>query len=90
VRAPTFLSGILSDSGPGYSLTKAAGHAGAVCVNTYSGGTVVNAGTLDVNNATALGAAGAGLTLGGGTFEASGTFTNNNRTITLTANRPSA
>ena len=52
--------------------------------NTYSGGTLINSGTLAVSNDAALGASGGGLTLtNGSSFEASGTFTLNNRPVAL-------
>jgi autotransporter-associated beta strand protein len=70
-----------------YGLTKVGG--GALTLtgnNTYSGsaGTSLNAGTLNINSATAIGAAAAGLTIANGT-------TINNSTggsITLTNNNP--
>ena len=52
--------------------------------NTYGGGTVINAGTLQVANDGNLGAASGGLTLAGGTLAATGTFTST-RPVTLTS-----
>ncbi len=40
--------------------------------NTYSGGTVLSAGTLDITNAASLGASGGRLTIGPATLEVSG------------------
>ena len=37
--------------------------------NSYTGGTTLNSGTLNVNNATALGAASGGLAINGGTLD---------------------
>lgn len=59
--------------------------------NTYSGGTTISNGVLSVtadnNLGTAPGSATLNLTLSGGTFNASNTFTlNSKRLITLTAN----
>src|ERR1051326_2930715 len=53
------LNGVIGDGGNGYSLTKA-GSGGILVLakaNTYSGGTILNGGTLYINNATGLGAA---------------------------------
>ncbi|MBR1216634.1 autotransporter domain-containing protein [Bradyrhizobium sp. U87765 SZCCT0131] len=50
--------------------------------NTYSGGTTVNAGTLAVAGNASLGAAGGGLTFGGGTLQALSSF-NTNRQVLL-------
>ena len=41
--------------------------------NTYSGGTIVSAGTLSVSSSNNLGAAGSSLTLNGGTLQVAGT-----------------
>ncbi|TAN37047.1 MAG: hypothetical protein EPN23_06990 [Verrucomicrobia bacterium] len=52
--------------------------------NTYSGGTLINAGTLYVNGDGALGAAGTSLLISNGaTYQVSASFTNSNRAITL-------
>ncbi|MCW1886383.1 autotransporter-associated beta strand repeat-containing protein [Luteolibacter flavescens] len=50
--------------------------------NSYTGGTVVNAGTVQVNNAYSLGDFSSPLTLNGGTLQATASF-NGNRIITL-------
>jgi len=55
-------------SGTGYSLTKAG--AGALTLggaNTYTGGTILGAGTLNINNASAIGAG--AFTITGGTLD---------------------
>ena len=51
--------------------------------NTYTGGTVINSGTLSINDNPALGGGGAGVTFNGGTLRILGSF-NSQRTFTLT------
>ena len=67
------LSGVL-DSGTGISV--AGGTLILSATNTYDGGTMVTAGTLEVSADANLGntASGDGLTLGGGLFESTATF----------------
>jgi len=63
--------GVISDAGNGYSLTKAgAGTLTLQSANTYSGATTINAGTVNANNAGALGTSG---------------YLTNNGTLNLTA-----
>ena len=52
--------------------------------NTYTGGTILNAGTLNINNATAIGGAASALTLNGGTLD-----NTSGAAITLANNNPS-
>ncbi|WP_407051591.1 autotransporter-associated beta strand repeat-containing protein [Methyloraptor flagellatus] len=52
--------------------------------NTYSGGTTVAAGTLEIGNDGNLGNGSAGLTLSGGTLSTIGAFTSN-RAVAITA-----
>ncbi|CAB3836229.1 autotransporter-associated beta strand repeat-containing protein [Achromobacter deleyi] len=49
-------------------------------VNTYTGGTAINGGVLQVSQDNNLGAAGTGLTLDGGTLRAAGSFASNRAT----------
>ncbi len=82
VNGSTFsVGGVIGDSGSGFSLTKAG--AGALTLsgsNTFSGGVTLNAGTLNINNAAALGTG--TFTINGGTIDnTSGgavTLSNNN------------
>jgi autotransporter-associated beta strand protein len=72
-------SGVLSGSG---SLTKTGGNTQRIGVtNTYTGGTALNGGTLEVpaNVNTALGTG--AVTFGGGTFKALGTMTLSNAVV---------
>ena len=56
------VGGVISDSGSGYSLTKAGpGTLTLGGANTYSGGTMVWAGTLSITNSSALGSGGLSL-----------------------------
>ncbi len=50
--------------------------------NTYSGGTAINSGTVQINSANSLGSG--GVTLGGAVLEATATITSN-RALTLTS-----
>ena len=52
--------------------------------NTYSGGTILNAGTLNINNAAAIGSSTSALTLNGGTLD-----NTSGAAITLANNNPS-
>jgi fibronectin-binding autotransporter adhesin len=88
------LSGIISDGGSGFNLTKVgAGIITASNANTYSGGTIINTGTLSATNKNALGTTGAlavnnaailSLNLGGNTLQNSSTLTLSN-TAALTS-----
>ncbi|WP_241133581.1 autotransporter-associated beta strand repeat-containing protein [Achromobacter insuavis] len=49
-------------------------------VNTYTGGTAINGGVLQVSQDSNLGAAGTGLTLDGGTLRAAASFSSNRAT----------
>ena len=55
--------------------------------NTYTGGTVINGGTLEINSNSRLGAATSGLAINGATFKVSGSITTvaGQRPITLGA-----
>lgn len=62
------LGGVIS--GTGFSLTKAgAGTLTLANANTYSGGTNLNAGTLNINNAAALGSTSGTFTIAGGSID---------------------
>ena len=60
------------------------GRAGAVGANTYTGGTAVNGGTLQVSRDENLGVAAGALSLAGGTLTATASF-DTARAITLGA-----
>ena len=75
------VGGTIADGGHAYSLTKVGdGTLALAGSNTYSGGTILNAGTLLINNARALGTG--AFTINGGTIdnntEATVTNANNN------------
>ena len=73
------VSGAINDGGKNYSLTKlGAGTLALAGANTYSGGTILNDGTLAINSAGALGTG--TLTINGGTIDniSVGTVTNAN------------
>ena len=77
---------VLADGldGPTELTTAGAGTVILANTNTYSGGTLIAGGTLNVTNNAALGAAGGSLTFSnGGLLEVSGTWTNPNRVVTL-------
>ena len=67
-------SGALLKTGPG-TLTLTG-------TNTYSGGSIINAGTLVVNSASSLGASSGALTINAGTLEVSASFSST-RNITV-------
>src|SRR5262249_13055777 len=66
-------SGVIQDAGPGLvgSLVMGSGSQALSGVNTYTGGTTVNAGILSFGVINALNPAGA-LTMNGGTFDLNG------------------
>jgi len=77
VGSPT-LAGVIGDGGNGYSLTKnGTGNLGLSSNNTYSGGFVLNAGTVTLSGGNgANGVFGSGnLTVNGGTISGGGAFT---------------
>ena len=76
--------GVISDGGSGYTLTKVGnGTLGLGGNNTYSGGTVLNAGALQLNHPGALGPG--TFTINGGTLNSAvtGTFVNANNNAQL-------
>jgi fibronectin-binding autotransporter adhesin len=74
------LSGVIGDSGSAFSLTKAgAGTLALTNANTFSGGVTLNAGILDIDNATALGGA-----AGTFTIVANGVTIDNNSAAAIT------
>ena len=86
-NGPTYIEGALSGSGGiamnGGSVLSLAGG------NTFSGGVILNTGTLYVNNATALGATAGTLTINGGNLDQTATtsLTNvNNNPVIIDAN----
>lgn len=62
-------------SGTGSVVLQGTGRTTLTHANTYSGGTIVNAGTLAVGEDSHLGASGGTLTLAGGTFVNTASFT---------------
>ena len=88
------IPGVISQNVGPYSLTLPTAHIGTLVLsgsNSYSGGTIINGGTLsisaDANLGTAPGSPATNITLGGGTFKSTGTSVslNTNRNISLTA-----
>jgi len=77
----TTLSGIISGTG-GSIIKNDAGAATLTAANTYTGGTTINNGTLNANNATALGTG--TVTLAGGTLGSTNSSSLSN-TLALTA-----
>lgn len=72
------LSGVITDgTGPDdYAIVKSGTSTFALTGNsTYTGGTTINGGTLQINSATSLGATGGGLTINAGTLEITTGFT---------------
>ncbi|MEY3896287.1 MAG: hypothetical protein RLZZ214_1807, partial [Verrucomicrobiota bacterium] len=73
------LGGVVSDGGNAYSVTKSdAGVLTLVTANTFTGGVTLNAGTLNIGNATAIGTG--TLTINGGAINTNGA------SITLSTN----
>jgi autotransporter-associated beta strand protein len=65
-----------SISGTGSLVQNGTGNLTLNVANTYSGGTILNTGTLNINNASALGSG--ALTINGGTINSTGITLNNN------------
>jgi autotransporter-associated beta strand protein len=77
-------SGVISDIGAGYPLTKAgAGTQILAGANTYRGGTILSGGELSVSSDANLGDPAGGLTFNGGILQVTGTsFNSTPRTMT--------
>ena len=70
------ISGTVADGASMGTLNKAdSGTLVLSNINSYSGGTVINAGTVQINNANSLGAASGGVTIHNATLQATATFT---------------
>jgi autotransporter-associated beta strand protein len=78
VRAGTFVPGITFT---GALINEGSDTLSISSAQTYTGGTVLNGGNLQVSADNHLGAAPGTLTLGGGTLQASGSFTSNRALI---------
>ena len=73
--APSTYGGLLQNGAGTLSLAKNGPSLLALSgINTYSGGTVLSGGTLDVTNAASLGASSGAVTIGPATLEVSGAF----------------
>ena len=73
--APSAYGGLLQNGAGTLSLAKNGPSLLALSgINTYSGGTVLSGGTLDVTNAASLGASSGAVTIGPATLEVSGAF----------------
>jgi fibronectin-binding autotransporter adhesin len=81
--ANTTFAGVISDSASGGTLTlsESGGALSLTGVNTYSGGTTLNAGILGITNNASLGTG--GLTMNGGTLQTQAPLTGFNTAITL-------
>jgi autotransporter-associated beta strand protein len=81
----TVVSQAIGESGGTRTLTKAGGGTLTLSgINSYSGGTIVNGGILNVSADANLGASGGGLTLGFGTLQFGGSFNlSSSRAITI-------
>ncbi|WP_445488208.1 beta strand repeat-containing protein [Rhodopseudomonas sp. RCAM05734] len=85
-NAYTF-GGVISDdnSDPGKVVQAGSGITTLTGLNTYSGGTFVNAGTLRIGGAGTLGDSGAATTVAGGTLDLGSTTQTQNGGVTLTS-----
>jgi len=82
VEGPLAINSVITGAG---SLTKTGGGTLTLSeANTYSGGTIINAGTVSIGNDGNLGNAAGALTFGGGTLRVTSGFTLN-RSVTLNA-----
>jgi autotransporter-associated beta strand protein len=73
------LGNAIGDSGQGRSFTKAGNGTlvlGGASASTYSGGTVVSAGSLQISGSATLGSSGSALTVSAGTLDLGGTSQN--------------
>ena len=81
------ISGVISDGSATNSLTLSG--AGTLTLsntsNSYGGGTVINGGTLVINDNAELGTAGVGVTFGGGTLDITAGGFSTGRPLTLNA-----
>ena len=87
--ANNFVAGLLPGSGPNTANTNAVFATGTVVLtapNTFTGGTVLQSGTLNINGIYALGGANyGGLTFNGGTLQYAANFPGNNGSADLTS-----